>query len=251
MDGPGIIGLSGQVALQRQLEATANNIANMNTAGFRRDRMLFQSFVSPLAVPGRQVAFVQDRATYVDVGQGAIETTGNPLDAAINGDGFFAIERPGNAGRGYSRDGRLRIGADRTLVDSSGRPVLDDGGNRILMPERSTAVEIRADGSIIATIDRLPQQVARLGLFRANEPRAIRKAGDGLYDIPQAELRPVDPQARGTRIAQGALEASSVQAVGEITNLTDLQRSYERMQKIMSDDDSRLRRMIEALGRPN
>ena len=184
MDGPGIIGLSGQVALQRQLEATANNIANMNTAGFRRDRMLFQSFVSPLAVPGRQVSFVQDRATYVDVGQGAIETTGNPLDAAINGEGFFAIERPGNAGRGYSRDGRLRIGADRTLVDSSGRPVLDDGGNRILMPERSTALEIRADGSIIATIDRLPQQVARLGLFRANEPRAVRKAGDGLYEIP-------------------------------------------------------------------
>lgn len=251
MDGPSIIALSGQLALQRQLDTTANNVANMNTAGFRRDQMLFQSHISRLAVPGRQVAFVQDRATYVDVAQGPIERTGNPLDVAINGEGFLAIERPGNAGRGYTRDGRLKVAPDRTLVDNSARPVLDESGTRILIPERTSNIEIRADGTIIATIDRRPQQVGRIGLFRTTELRAVRKAGDGLLDIPAAQIQPVDPLSRASRFAQGALENSTVQPVREIANLTELQRSYERMQKIMADDDSRLNKMIDMLGRPN
>jgi flagellar basal-body rod protein FlgF len=253
MDGPGIVGLSGQVALQQRLDATANNIANMNTAGFRGDRTLFQSFVSRLNVPGRQVAFVQDRATYVDAVQGAIESTGNPLDVAIDGPGFLAVERPGNAGRGYTRDGRLRSAPDRTLVDSTGRPVLDEGGSHITIPERTTKVEIRADGTLIATVDRREQSVARIGLFTANDIRAVRKAGDGLLDIPQNELRPIPqgtPSARGTRLVQAALEASSVKPVVEITNLTQLQRAYESLQRVAADDDSRLRKMIDAIGKP-
>jgi flagellar basal-body rod protein FlgF len=251
MDGPSIIALSGQVALQHQLDTVANNVANMNAAGFRGDRMLFQSFISRLAVPGRQVAFVQDRATYVDATQGPIESTGNPLDIAINGEGFLAVQRPGDAGRGYTRDGRLKVSPSRTLVDNAGRPVLDDGGTPILIPERTSRLEIRAEGTIIATIDRRPQQVGRIGLSRAGDPRAVRKAGDGLFDIPTADLRPVDPLARSTRIVQGSLETSNVRPVQEIANLTDLQRSYERMQKIMTDDDGRLHKMIDALGRPN
>lgn len=251
MDGPGIIALSGQVALQRQVDTVANNVANMNAAGFRGDRMLFQSYISRLNVPGRQVAFVQDRATYVEATQGPIEATGNPLDLAINGEGYFAVERPGGAGRGYTRDGRMKIGPDRTLMDNAGRPVLDDAGGRILVPERATRLEVRADGSIIATVDRRAQSVARLGLSRAQEPRAVRKAGDGLYDIPEGQAQPVDPMSRATRLVQGSLESSNVQPVTEIANLSDLQRAYDRMQRIVSDDDQRLRRMIETLSRSN
>lgn len=250
MDGPSIIALSGQLALQQQLDTVANNVANMNAAGFRGDRLLFQSFVSRLAVPGRQVAFVQDRATYVDAGQGPMKSTGNPLDIAVNGEGFLAVQRP-DGSRGYSRDGRLKIAPDRTLVDNAARPVLDEGGARILIPERSSQIEIRADGTLIATVDQRPQQVGRIALSRAADPKAVRKAGDGLYDIPAAQLQPVDPLARGTRIAQGSLERSNIQAVQEISNLSELQRSYERMQKIVSDDDTRLRKMIDALSRNN
>ncbi|MBK1659940.1 flagellar hook basal-body protein [Paracraurococcus ruber] len=248
MDGPSIIGLSGQVALQRQLDAVANNIANASTAGYRGDRTLFQSHVQRLAVPGGQVSFVEDRATYIDPSQGRLTTTGNPLDVAIDGEGFLAVERR-NGPPGYTRDGRLRVAPDRTLVDGAGRPVLDDGNGRILMPDRASKIEVREDGTMIATVDGRPELVARLGLFNAADLRAVRKGGDGLLDIPQAQLRPVDPATRAARFAQGTLEDSTVQPVAELASLSDIQRSYERMQRIVSDDQDRLRRMIEAFSR--
>jgi flagellar basal-body rod protein FlgF len=251
MEGPSLVGLSGQMALRQQLDVVANNIANANTTAYRGDRTLFQSHVSRLAVPGREVAFVQDRATYVDIRPGAIAPTGNPLDIGLDGDAFLAVERPGNGGRGYTRDGRLRVAPDNTLVDTAGRAVLDEGGGKLLMPERFSSVEIRADGTILATTDGRAEQVGRLGLFRVGDARAIRKAGDGLLEIPQADLRPVEPGARDVRVVQGALEGSSVQPITEIANLTALQRAYDSVQRIVADDDSRIRKMIEALGRPN
>ncbi|PHK93710.1 flagellar biosynthesis protein FlgF [Pseudoroseomonas rhizosphaerae] len=250
MDSPSTVSLSGQIALRQQLDVTANNLANANTTAFRGDRTLFQSHVSRLAVPGREIAFVQDRATYVDARQGAIAATGNPLDVAIEGEAYLAVERQGGS-RGYTRDGRLKVGPDNTLMDSAGRPLLDEGGARILLPERAAAVEIRADGTILATIDGRVEQAGRIGLFRAGDMRGVRKGGDGLLELPAAEVRPVPPGTPGIRLAQGALEASTVQPVVELSNLTMVQRSYEAMQRIVSDDDARLRRMIEALGRPN
>lgn len=249
MDGPGIIALSGQIALQSHVDVVANNVANMNAPGYRGDRMLFQSFISRLDVHGRQVAFVHDRATYVEATQGPIEATGNPLDLAVNGEGYFSIERPNGEGTGYSRDGRFKVGSDRTLVDNLGRAVLADDGSRISVPERASRIEIRADGQIIATVDRRTQTVARIGLTKPQNPHAIRKMGDGLYDIPQDQRQPVDPLSLATRIAQGSLERSAVSPILEVSNLSDLQRTYDRMQKIIADDDQRLRRMIDTLSR--
>jgi flagellar basal-body rod protein FlgF len=246
-----MVGLSGQMALRQQLDVVANNVANANTTAYRGDRMLFQSHVSRLDVPGREVAFVQDRATYVDIRPGSIAATGNPLDVAIDGAAFLAVERPGNAGRGYTRDGRLRVAPDNTLVDPAGRPVLDEGGGRLLMPERFSSVEVRADGTVLAVTDGRTEQVGRLGLFQAGEPRGIRKGGDGLLEIPPADVRALEPGSREARLVQGALESSSVQPIAEIANLTALQRAYENVQRIVADDDSRVRKMIEALGRPN
>ncbi|WP_159997308.1 flagellar hook-basal body protein [Roseomonas sp. 18066] len=252
MDSPSIISLSGQMALRQQMEVVANNLANATSTGYRGDRTLFQSHVNRLAVPGREIAFVQDRATYIDSRQGEIGATGNPLDLAIDGAGFFAVERPGNAGRGYSRDGRFKLGADGALVDSSGRAVAGEGG-RILLPERFTALEIRADGNVLATVEGRVEQVGRIGLFTASDLRGVRKAGDGLMDIPANQVQPVDPTQPGvrTRMVQGALEASSIQPVQELANLTLVQRAYENMQRVIADDDQRTRRMIEMLGRPN
>lgn len=252
MDSPSIVSLSGQLALRQQMEVIANNLANTTTTGYRGDRTLFQSHVSRLAVPGREIAFVQDRATYVDARQGEIAATGNPLDMAIDGNAFFGVERRGG-GRGYSRDGRFKISPDSTLVDSSGRPVLGEGGARIQLPERVTNLEIRADGNVLATVEGRVEQAGRIGIFTAGDMRGVRKAGDGLFDIPPADVQPVDPTQPGTRtrLVQGALEASTIQPVQELANLTLVQRAYEGMQRIIADDDSRLRRMIEALGRPN
>jgi flagellar basal-body rod protein FlgF len=252
MDSPSIIGISGQLALRQQMEVVANNLANATSTGYRGDRTLFQSHVSRLAVPGREIAFVQDRATYIDTRQGEIGATGNPLDMAIDGDGFFGVERPGGA-RGYSRDGRFKLNAEGALVDSSGRAVAGEGGARILLPDRFTSLEIRADGNVLATVEGRVEQVGRIGLFTAADMRGVRKAGDGLMDIPADQLQPLDPAQPGgrTRLVQGALEGSTIQPVQELANLTLVQRAYENMQRIIADDDQRTRRMIELLGRPN
>ncbi|MDJ0390340.1 flagellar basal-body rod protein FlgF [Roseomonas sp. E05] len=250
MDSPSIVSLSGQMALRQQLDITANNLANANTTGFRGDRTLFQTHVSRLEVPGREVAFVQDRATYLDTRAGTIAATGNPLDVAIEGEAYLAVERPGG-GRGYTRDGRMHVAPDNTLVNSSGRPVLDEGGAPILMPEQVSKVEIRTDGTILATVEGRIEQAGRLGLFRGGDPRGIRKGGDGLLEIPPADVQPVPANAPGVRLHQGALEASTVQPVQELSNLTLIQRAYESMQRIVADDDDRMRKMIETLGRSN
>lgn len=250
MDNPSIVSLSGQMALRQQLDVTANNLANANTTGFRGDRTLFQSHVSRLDVPGREVAFVQDRATYLDTRAGSITPTGNPLDLAIEGNAYLAVERQGG-GRGYTRDGHLHVSPDNRLVDSSGRPVLDEGGAPILMPEQVSKLEIRTDGTILATVDGRIEQAGRIGLFQAGDPRGIRKGGDGLLEIPPADVQPVPANAPGVRLQQGALEASTVQPVQELSNLTLIQRAYESMQRIVSDDDDRMRKMIETLGRSN
>jgi flagellar basal-body rod protein FlgF len=86
-------------------------------------------------------------------------------------------------------------------------------------------------------------------LVNTADMRAVRKGGDGLLDIPQPQLRPMDPAARTARVVQGSLEGSSVDPVGEIASLSDIQRSYERMQRIVTDDQDRLRRMVDAFSR--
>lgn len=252
MDSPSTVSLSGQIALRQQLDVVANNLANATTSGYRGDRTLFQSYVNRLAVPGREIAFVQDRATYIENRQGPIGSTGNPLDLAIEGDAFFGVQRQGGP-PGYTRDGRFKIRPDNVLADSQGRAVLGEGGAPITLPERISAIEIRANGNILVTSEGRVEQAGRIALFSGGDMRGLRKSGDGLFEIPPASLQNVDPDAPGNRVrmAQGALEGSTVQTVSELASMALVQRAYESMQRIIADDDSRLRKLIETVGRPN
>ena len=125
-----LVGLSRQVALARELDVVANNIANLNTAGFKADgarvRGIHQSgrtLRNFMGADGR-ISFVQDRATWIDLSQGPLERTGNPLDVAINGKGFLAVQTP--RGERYTRNGALQINANGELVTSEGYQVLGD-----------------------------------------------------------------------------------------------------------------------------
>jgi flagellar basal-body rod protein FlgF len=247
MEGPTYVALSAQVALQRQLEVVANNVANTSTAGFKADRQLFQSFVNRLAVPGGSVSFVQDRATYIDQTAGQILTTGNPLDVAVQGDGFFAVAAP--QGTQYTRDGRMHVqGSDNTLVDAAGRAFLSDDNQPITLPAVFSNMLVRGDGSIRVVVDGRPQEVGRLGTFRSVDQLAMRKSGDGLMDAPGG-MTPIDAGDKLSSVVHQALEGSTVQPVVEIANMTELSRAYERLQTLLSDDNDRERRMIDALSR--
>jgi flagellar basal-body rod protein FlgF len=249
MDATTYVALSAQVALQKQLETVANNVANAGTAGFKADRPFFQSFVDKLADPaGGGVAFVEDAATYVDRSSGPIEVTGNPLDIAVDGNGYIAVAA--TQGTEYTRDGHLRVGPDGTLNDSAGRNILGADGAPIQLPQGFTNVDIKANGNIKVTVNGRTQDVAQIGLFRPNNPVAIRKGGDGALTASQNAMDPVPPDDQTVRIVQGSIEGSTVQPMSEIANMTELSRAYDRLQSLLTNENDRENKMIDTLGHP-
>jgi flagellar basal-body rod protein FlgF len=248
MEAPTYVTLSAQIALQKQLEVVANNVANASTSGFKADRQLFQSYVDQLNVPGGNVSFVQDRATYIDRTAGPIQSTGNALDVAIQGDGYLSVQTA--QGTQYTRDGRLQVAADGTLTDSGGRPVLSPDGTPIQLPPDYTNLEIKADGTTSATVNGVSQDVGQIGTFRPNDPQIVRKSGDGLFAASPNAMQSIETDDRSSRLIQGALEGSTVQPVKEIANMTELSRAYEQLQTLLSDDNDREAKMIQTLGAP-
>jgi len=127
MENAGLIGLSRQMALRRELDVIANNIANLNTTGFKADGNVFQEYLMPVARSDRftgadrRLSFVLDRATWHDHGQGPIQQTGNPLDIAIDGKAFLAVQTP--RGERYTRNGALQINAQGVIVTRDGHRV--------------------------------------------------------------------------------------------------------------------------------
>jgi flagellar basal-body rod protein FlgF len=246
MEGPGFVALSAQVVLQKQLDVVANNVANANTTGYKPDHQLFQSFVEKLAVPGGSMSFVQDRATYIDRKDGEISLTGNPWDVAVKGDGFFAVSS-GNSTL-YTRDGHLQIGQDGTLLSSGGLPVLGPDNQPIQIPPNAEQPKILADGDITVQVNGQSQQIGQIGMFRATDPLALRKAGGSMFSAPGGAMQSIDSGDRGSSIMQGGLEGSTVEPVAEIANLTELSRAYDRLQTLLTDDNDREQKMIQTLG---
>src|SRR5712691_701323 len=131
-----LVGLSRQVALGRELDVVANNIANINTTGYKADGSLFEEYLSSAAradQSGARVSFVQDRGTWHDLSPGPIEKTGNPLNIAIDGNAFLVVQTP--RGERYTRNGALQISGTGELVTSEGNPVLGDAGPIVFQPK--------------------------------------------------------------------------------------------------------------------
>ncbi|BAI76427.1 flagellar basal-body rod protein (plasmid) [Azospirillum sp. B510] len=235
------IGLSRQMALRRQLDVVANNVANMNTAGFRGERTLFEAAMEAGGrKPTDRIAFTIDRATYTDLRPGALTETGNPYDVALDGDGFLAVQTPD--GVRYTRDGRLRRDADGTLVGPNGYPVLDDGRRPIVIPSESSKISIGSDGLLSAD----GTVVSRIAVFRFDTPQALKQTGDLLFDPPAGlEPRP----APDTRLVEGKTERSNVQGIVEIGRMMDLTRDYQAVTRMVDDGQDLLRSAINRLGK--
>ena len=248
MEGPTYVTLSAQIALQKELDVVANNVANASTAGFKADRQLFQSYIDNLNVPGGNIAFVQDRATYIDQAAGPIQATGNPLDVAIQGPGYLSVSTP--QGVQYTRDGRLQAAPDGTLVNSAGQSVLGPDGTPLQLPDQYSQLQILGDGTINVRVQGAWQSVGQIGMFRPLDPMDVRKSGDGMLSGTPGTMQPVGPDSTETRMVQGSLEGSTVQPVKEIANMTELSRAYERLQTLLSDDNDREQKMIQTLGTP-
>lgn len=233
------VGLSQQMALQRQMEIVANNIANLNTTGFKGERPVFEDYVMA-AGPRTPVSYVLDRGTVRDFAPGGLTVTGEPLDVALDGEGFLAVQTAD--GVRYTRNGHLALDGDGRLVTGSGDAVLDDGGGEITLDEGAGAPTIAPDGTISQGVNR----IARLGVSRFADPQSLEGIGSSLY--APAAGQTAEPAAE-TRIVQGMLEGSNVQPVVEITRMVALQRRYQTMQSLLQTDAELQRSAIQRLGR--
>src|SRR6476646_113775 len=221
-----LIGLSRQVALSRELDVVANNIANMNTTGFKADGSLFEEYLNSAArAADTRVSFVRDRATWIDMSAGAIERTGNALDVAINGDGFFAVQT--QQGVRYTRNGSLQINPSGQLVTAQGDPVLGDGGPITFQPT-DRQISISPDGTISVREgnSQADSQRGKLRIVSCANPLQLQKDGNGTFNYAGNDA---PAEAKTATIAQGALEKSNVRAVVEMSRMIEITRSYTQI----------------------
>ena len=232
------VSLSGQVALEKRLDTVATNIANVNTAGYRAQGVAFASVLSK--TQERPASFVTTGAEYLSRAQGAASKTDNPLDVAVQGEGFLAIRTP--AGTAYTRDGRLQITAAGELQTLNGYPVLDAGNATILLDATQGAPVITADGMITQN----GRQVGAIGLFAIPDDAKLTRY-DNSAVIPDQPATAILDFSRNS-VEQGFSEGSNINPVLEMTKLIEIQRAYDGLNSITQSSESSLQDAVKTLG---
>jgi flagellar basal-body rod protein FlgF len=240
------------MTLQRALDVTANNLANVDTAGFKVEHL--SVVTDPVSAPGASfglgrepIKYVLDNGSTRDFAQGSTEQTGGTFDLAIEGAGFFSVQTPD--GVRYTRDGRFGTDASNQIVDQKGEPVLDAGGSPITLDPSLDPPVIGKDGSVSqAGKNGSVSKIGRIGVTRFANKAALSKTGDNLFaDDGTAGAT----TANDAVVRQGYVEKSNVNPVLEVTNLIDIQRAYERMQNIIVDTQTLSSKAVDGLGKLN
>jgi len=232
------VGLSAQIALQKRLETLANNVANANTAGFRAEEVRFETLLAQAS--DKSVAYAATGDTFLSRKAGALVKTGNPLDIAVSGDGWLAVQ--GSDGPAYTRDGRLRVTEAGALETLDGKAVLDAGGAPIGLDPSGGPVSIARDGMITQG----GRQVGAIGLFAIEgEAKLTRVEGSGV--VPD---RPATPILNFTHngLVQGFSEKSNVDPVMEMSRLIGVQRLFESVASGLEASEASLGDAIKTLG---
>lgn len=236
------ITLSRQGVLRRQMDITANNIANMNTTGYKAQHPVFSEYLvrnrDDRGSLGDTLAFVRDVATVRDTSEGPMQQTGNPLDVAIQGDGYFVVESPN--GPLYTRNGRFRIDETGQLVTEHGHPVMADAGAAIVFDGSETDIGIGRDGTVSTRFGDL----GRLRIVRFDNPQELQAVAGGLMTTGA-----VPEDMESPNIQQGMLEGSNVEGVVEMTRMIEVQRAYESARKLIDSEDERIKKMIQEYAR--
>ncbi|MBT3358850.1 MAG: flagellar basal-body rod protein FlgF [Rhodospirillales bacterium] len=243
MENTSIVALSRQTTLRRQLGVIANNLANMNTTGFKGGKMMFIEHLVRSrggdSIIGDKIAYVRDIATVRDLSEGGIKATGNPLDLAIQGDGYFVIDTP--TGEQYTRNGSFRLDQEGQLVTKNGDPVLSDGGDPFFFTPTESKITVSRDG----TVSTSNGQLGRMRTVRFENQYALKETAGGLFT---SEAPPQDIEI--PNIVQNALESSNVEPIIEMTRLIETHRTYKSVQKLMDAENERLKKMIREVANP-
>jgi flagellar basal-body rod protein FlgF len=250
MENALLVGLSRQMVLERQLDVVANNVANMNTIGFKADNSMFEEYLMPVARENRfepadrVVDFVNDRGTWRSLRPGAIQHTGNPLDVAISGDGYLSVQTAG--GVRYTRNGSLQINAQGQLVTTDGSPVLGDSGP-IVFQTTDHNVAITPDGRITvveAGATNTESVRGQIRLVRFAAPQQLQKEGNNNYVAPAGVAALPDT---ASTLIQGSIEKSNVNSVVEVSRLIEISRAYSQVAQLLQNQSDLHKNAIQQL----
>ena len=246
MENTLLIGLSRQTVLERQLDVVANNIANVNTAGFKSDQSLFEEYLRSGAhednfkPADRRVSYVQDRGTYRDFSQGPAEQTKNPLDVAITGNAFLVVQTAG--GERYTRDGGLQMNSQGQLVTASGNPVLGTSGPIVFQPTDHD-INVSPDGTVtvVEGNGRTDSLRGKLRLVSFADAQKLLKEGSNLYSGEGAA-----PDLK-SQVQQGYIEKSNVNGVAEMSRMIEITRAYTQIATMLQQESDLHKSAIEKL----
>ena len=238
---------SGAEVQRLRLQVLSNNLANINTTGFKEDQAMFrlvdpdlqQNVLTnpPSGAVNTLVNAVIPMTTHTDFTKGPLQQTGNPFDLAIDGDGFFSIQT--DQGIRYTRNGAFSINPDGLLATADGDPVMGEGGEITI-----EGSEVRFDGSGAVIVD--GAEVDKLRIVSISEMTALHKIGKTLFQLDETQGN--EEQISYGGVQQGFLEGSNVNAVKAMTELIEVQRGYESYQKMIQTIGEIDARVISGVG---
>jgi flagellar basal-body rod protein FlgF len=241
MDNSFMVGLSAQRMLQDRMDTTANNLANLTTAGFKAEALVMRKLSEKPAMASdipNEIDFVDAWQLQRDFSTGPMEQTGNPLDMAIEGEGFFVVQTP--KGEAYTRDGRFMLSPAGQIVTSSGELVMGSGGPISVDPSGGP-LSVTREGTI-------EQDGAQIGTIRTvafDTPGALEKTGGNLWratgETPRAPVN--------SHVSSGFVEGSNVNAVVQLTDMIEISRAYAAVSNMISTQDELRGASIEKLSR--
>lgn len=241
MGNASYVNISRQSGLMKELNTIANNIANANTIGYKKEGAVFSEYIAAIGSPGQadtarhSLSMGRLAAHASNFTDGEMRSTGGSLDLAIQGEGFFLVDVGGETQ--LTRAGHFMTDAAGLLVNPDGNPILDAGEGQIQIPLEADEIIIAADGSISAG----GIELGRLGIVTANEADLSRAGGNNWISAGGFE-----PSETG-RVLQGYLEDSNVEPVSEIARMIEVQRHYDAGQKLLEMEDERVKETITTI----
>ena len=245
----------------KKLEVIAQNMANVNNTGYKRDRLVFKEFMAPFASDdslnaGRNVGLSAEKSNtnvsyvgisdfYTDYSPGAFKQTNGTLDLALDGKGYLAVST--QEGDRYTRNGNLRLNTKNQLVNQKGQTIQDTQGNPIVIDVPGGDISIDQQGNISAGNGVNNLVIGKLKIVDFENPKTLKKLGEGLFQQtdPNAEIK----QVKETTISQGYLENSNVSTVEEMTDMLATLRLFETYQKMIQSIDSMDDQFVNDIGR--
>jgi flagellar basal-body rod protein FlgF len=255
------IAASGGTKQLKKLDVLSNNIANINTQGFKKDMLVYEEKKNPIQQLNQNgfdpnmlntfsgtdpaVSYVQVTQSLTNFEQGSLIKTDNPLDVAIEGKGFFVVITP--EGERYTRNGNFHLDGTGQLVDKKGNMLMTRSEEPILIPFGTKQISINQDGSVFGGIEIDPDPLGQLKIVNFNNLHALKKEGEGFYKISDPSVKEI--LVNDAKVLQGFTENSNANAIHEMTQMIETVRQLETYQKIIQSIDEADEQSVNSLGR--